>query len=77
VGTFSSNFGRLAYELQLAWRTDEEGAGSAAQSGQGWGGLDAARHKASTRGTGSVGDSVGEGARPAPVSLDFPWYADP
>ncbi len=27
MGTFSSNFGRLAYELQLAWRDDMEGAG--------------------------------------------------
>ena len=44
VGTFSSNFGRLAYELQLAF----------------------------------VASSGSTLSRPrAPVSMDFPWYADP
>ena len=67
VGTFSSNFGRLAYELQLSLSLLFSN-GSALPPGGG----------SRSGGGGDGDDGVSSSTNPLPpVSLDFPWFADP
>jgi hypothetical protein len=70
VGTFSSNFGRLAYELQLSFSLLSSN-GSALPPGSSSG-------SSSSVGGGGGDDGVSSSTNPLPpVSLDFPWFADP
>jgi hypothetical protein len=71
VGTFSSNFGRLAYELQLSLSLLSSN-GSALPPGS------SSRSSGGSGGGGGDDDGVSSSTNPLPpVSLDFPWFADP